>query len=251
MKLTQQQLNTMITKHNLYLNHEEGGEKLVLIDQDLQGLNFEKQNLAAADLTGSDFSLANLNRANLRCAKLEGACFTKAKLVGANLELIHGENTSFVDADMRHVILRDADLTNTDLSFARISNANLKLANLEKANLSNANLFESDLRYAKMRDVKIRLTNLLGACIERISYQTIITCNVNLGFAEFSTISYWVDQDLWVSSIGEGDLELIEDRLAELKDVLDRAEEGRGTKLKASYDRAIQYIQEEVAQLQK
>ena len=90
------ELKTMLEKHKLWLDDEEGGKRADLRDADLRGAN-----LQYADLEGADLRDADLRDADLRGANLEGAD------------------------------LRDADLEGTDLEGAELRGANLRGANLD------------------------------------------------------------------------------------------------------------------------
>ena len=64
------ELKTILEKHKMWLNDEDGGEMA---------------NLSGADLSGADLCLANLSGANLCWANLSGADLRWANLSGANL----------------------------------------------------------------------------------------------------------------------------------------------------------------------
>ena len=81
--MKQEELQTILHKHDLWLNDKDGGERA---------------NLAWANLTGDDLTGANLKGANLAWANLTGADLTGANLTGANLT--------------------GADLTGDDLDYA-------------------------------------------------------------------------------------------------------------------------------------
>ena len=83
--MTQEELNTILDKHEKWLNNEEGGEKANLSGADLCGANLRGANLCGADLCGANLFRANLSRANLCGADLCGANLCGADLCGANL----------------------------------------------------------------------------------------------------------------------------------------------------------------------
>lgn len=85
MNITQEKLNQIITKHNKWLQNEEGGEKADLNGTDLSGAYLNGANLCGADLNGADLSGAYLNGTNLCEADLSGANLSGADLGGANL----------------------------------------------------------------------------------------------------------------------------------------------------------------------
>ena len=121
-------MKTILEKHRLWLNNEDGGEMANLRGAnlrgaDLSGADLRGANLRRADLRGADLSGANLRRANLRGADLSGADLSGADLSGANLRGVQhiesarnlfypltcpekGEYTAFKKADEKIVELR-------------------------------------------------------------------------------------------------------------------------------------------------
>ena len=99
------ELKTMLEKHKLWLDDEEGGKRADLRDADLRGANLRGANLQYADLRDADLRGANLRGANLQYANLRGADLRDADLRGANLR---GANLQYAD-------LRGANLDYTCL----------------------------------------------------------------------------------------------------------------------------------------
>ena len=117
--MTQNELNTIIERHQHYLN------------EDIDGWKSMRADLSYKNLSGLDLKNANLYRADLK---------------NANLREVDLKN-----ADLRYANLRHADLSNADLSEANIDGADLRYANLYGANLKN-----TDIIYAKIsEDTKI------------------------------------------------------------------------------------------------
>ena len=79
----------------------------ILIDGDLQNMNFTNSDLTGADLTN----------ANLRNSIFTNSDLTGAKLTGANLENVDLSGTNLTDADLSGVLIQSTDLTNTILNF--------------------------------------------------------------------------------------------------------------------------------------
>lgn len=71
--MTNEELRTILEKHYLWLNGEEGGEKADLSYADLKGVNLEGVNLKDVNLRGVDLRGANLNYANLSETNLSEA----------------------------------------------------------------------------------------------------------------------------------------------------------------------------------
>ncbi|MBD5159453.1 MAG: pentapeptide repeat-containing protein [Ruminococcus sp.] len=114
-------LQETLRKHQMWLNHENGGECADLSWKDLKGIN-----LTGVNLSGADLRYVNLNGMNLNHVNFNGANLTGADLSGTNLY-----DANFTDAWLICTNLFGADLTGADLT-----NANLSYANLISANLS-------------------------------------------------------------------------------------------------------------------
>ena len=110
MKITDEELQLILTAHTKWLNKQGGGER--------------------ANLGG-----ANLGRANLRGADLRGADLRGANLGGTDLEW----------ANLRGAYLDDADLRVANLRGANLGGADLGRANLRGANLGGALLSSTDI----------------------------------------------------------------------------------------------------------
>ena len=117
-------LKTILEKHKMWLNDEDGGEMANLSGADLHG----------ADLSGADLSGANLSWADLSWADLSGA-----DLSGANLSW----------ADLSWADLSGANLSGADLRGADLHGADLHGADLHGADLHGADLHGADLRWVQ------------------------------------------------------------------------------------------------------
>ena len=94
-------LKTILEKHKMWLNDEDGGEMA-----DLRG----------ADLSGADLCWADLSGTDLRWANLIGTDLIGANLSGANLS----------GSDLRRSDLRGADLREANLSGTNLSGTDLR-----------------------------------------------------------------------------------------------------------------------------
>ena len=103
-------LKTILEKHKMWLNDEDGGEMADLCWADLSG----------ADISGADMRWADMSGANMSGAVMKGT-------------------------DMRGAVMRWADISGADMSGADISGADLRGADLRWANLRWANLRGADL----------------------------------------------------------------------------------------------------------
>ena len=67
-------LQSILNKHKLWLNDEEGGERADLSGADLSGADLRFADLRDADLRGANLSGAVLSCANLSCADIDYSC---------------------------------------------------------------------------------------------------------------------------------------------------------------------------------
>ena len=109
--MTQGQINEIVRKHALWLEHLDDSNKADLSCTDLRGAN-----LANVDLRGADLSCSNLRGANLTNIDLRGADLNSANLCGADL--------------------CGANLTGTDLRFAKLEGAKMYKQEADNASLT-------------------------------------------------------------------------------------------------------------------
>ena len=142
-KITQSELNEIITDHQHWLR------------EDIDGWEFKR-----ADLSNLDLSDANLTGAKLTCANLTNANLTGAKLTGANLTNANLTDAYLTCANLSDANLRGANLTGANLTNANLTGANLTNANLTGAYLSDANLTGANLTCANLKDSNLTDTNV-------------------------------------------------------------------------------------------
>lgn len=124
-KITQEELDKIIEKHELWLKGEDGGEKADLSNKNLSFMDLNEVNLSGADLCGANFCNAdvcdaNLYGANLSNTNLFSACFLGSNLCRANL----------AGADLHKACLGGVNLTDADICQTNFHKANLVGANL-------------------------------------------------------------------------------------------------------------------------
>ena len=76
-------LKTILEKHKMWLNDEDGGEMA-----DLSGIDLCWANLSGTDLIGANLSGANLSGSDLRRSDLRGADLREANLSGTDLRWV-------------------------------------------------------------------------------------------------------------------------------------------------------------------
>ena len=137
----------------------------------------------------------SLERADLRDIVLSQANLEKANLRRADLEGVNLEESILKNANLSSANLRDAYLVNADLS-----GANLQKADLEGANLSAAKLQKADLSRANLEGANLEGANLTGARLTFAQLQQANLASATLEKAEF------VNADLRETYLGGANL---------------------------------------------
>ena len=161
---TNEQIQTILSKHKKFLSHEIDGvcadlSGADLCDTNLRGADLRDTNLRGADLRGADLSSADLSGADLRDTNLRGADLSGADLRGADLRGADLCDTNLRGADLSGADLRGADLCDTNLRGADLSGADLSGADLCDTNITNTKLliFHCDMWTAYVQKDKIRI----------------------------------------------------------------------------------------------
>ena len=107
--MTQEQINEILYKHELWLKKEKGGEcanlngagllKADLREARLNGADLRYADLRGADLRGADLLDADLNNADLRGADLKGAKMYQHMIDEASLTQKQREGIIIVEKD--------------------------------------------------------------------------------------------------------------------------------------------------------
>ena len=145
---TQDELESILDKHKLWLLNEDGGERADLSDTNLSGVN----------LSGVNLRSSNLYRANLCNANLLGVDLCSANLCGADL----------LDADLSGANLSDSDLSGADLSGANLCSADLRRANLSGVDLHNTNLSQASTQ--EVVGIRILSVDNIGSYNGKVTY---------------------------------------------------------------------------------
>ncbi|WEB70568.1 pentapeptide repeat-containing protein [Aerococcus christensenii] len=231
--MDQATLNEILRKHRLWLKDDPNGKRAVL----------ENANLICADLRYADLRYANLRHANLKGANLICAVLENANLICADLRHADLSHANLEDADLKCADLKDANLICANLRCADLRHADLRYANLRRANLEgavlkHANLEGSDLRTANLEGAYLRTANLEGAVLtqtisQNIEGQKVISIQVDTSRVN-NTISYWKDLGVWTTGCFQGNLEELQERVAETHE--------DNPFLRKRYERAIAFI---------
>ena len=105
-KIDKDELKTILKKHMMWLNGENGGERADLSGSDLRWSDLSGSDLSGSDLSGSDLRGSVLSRSDLRGSDLSGSNLRWSDLSGS---------------DLRWSNLRGSDLSGSDLSGSDLS----------------------------------------------------------------------------------------------------------------------------------
>src|ERR1700722_19669229 len=170
-RLTQEELNAIIARHERFISGRSGGLRASLSYYNLSKLSFTERDLSDADFTGSslyeadmrgakldrailfcvDLRFADLHNASLKRADLRGASLRGARMVGANMEGVDLREGSLASGGGGDLKAAHKNLTIDDKG-----GANLAGAILSDAKMSGAVAVGSNFSDATMKSTKIR-----------------------------------------------------------------------------------------------
>lgn len=133
----------------------------------------------------------SLERADLRDVVLSQANLERANLRRADLEGVNFEESNLRNANLSSANLRDAYLANADLEGANLQKADLEGANLSGASLKNADLTRANLEGANLEGANLTEARLTFAQLEQ----------ANLGRATLERVEF-VNADLRDAYLG-------------------------------------------------
>lgn len=156
-------------------------------DANLEGAELSATNLEGANFDGANcrragFGRANLNNASLFQTNLEEASFSQASLIGANLHCVNLNHSRLREADLSHADLSESDLRYADISMSKVVNTTFRNADLRHLRLRMIRGFKS----ADWIGVDIRDINFAGGYMVR---QEIIDQNFIMEFRSYSKVS--------------------------------------------------------------
>ncbi len=130
-----------------------------------QRCNFDRQDLAAVDLSGARLRDTSFIRADLSGSKMVKADSTRAKFVNATLNGTVFDDAKLYEADLTKADLTEASLNGADLRLARMFRATLRGADLTGARLRGTDLSQADLSGATWTDgERICAEGSVGRC---------------------------------------------------------------------------------------
>lgn len=221
--LTQQELDDIVRKHEIYLKGQNGGARAIIKFKNLSGLSLSGRDLSHADFTGSCFIGANLSSGtftsatffacDMRRANLENACFVRADFRGA---FVAGANLTGADlksADLREgkimekgagvkghlsdrqtargeeqtarTVFTGARLMKTNLSAVRAANADFADADMSNVTIQGADLKNANLEGANLSHSDLTGTDLRGANLRNSIMEKTVMAMVEKAGADF------------------------------------------------------------------
>jgi hypothetical protein len=118
--MTQQELDEIVERHGLWLNHKEGGARADFSGKDIRYLDLSGRNLWGAHfremiLVGVSFNGTNLGYTDFRRAYIESTDFIGARLGYASFRHAYFNRVDFSSASCGFIDLRGAETSGTCL----------------------------------------------------------------------------------------------------------------------------------------
>jgi uncharacterized protein YjbI with pentapeptide repeats len=191
MKYTQEKIDRMTVLHGKWVQSKgTEGAKLVLIDDNLSGLDLADLDLRMCDLSECNLSECDLSYADFEDARLVACKFnkadcSKADFSSADMEMVEATDASFNDCKMTNCSLKRSNVSESvfdgaamdgvNLQGAKAVNADfdntiLRDADFENADLSGARFLVSDLTNADFTKTKIRDVNFRRADVSNTGF---------------------------------------------------------------------------------
>lgn len=236
-KITQNELDNIVSKHMDWVNGRSGGEKANLEGYDLKGLkltdvdlrysNLKDSNLNKTELTGVNFSNANLsnikiNNSNLLECKFHYTNMSRSDFSGSKLKdcQIYFSNlisSKFYKSNFLSTFIKSTELNGTALFSANIKSSNFENSNFQGVDFTKSIIIDTfftrcDLSFSNMSNVELDNTKLININTNGIDGQNIINVMVNLGEKKIN-LTYWVDLDIWTQGYMQGNIDSLKEFL--------------------------------------
>jgi uncharacterized protein YjbI with pentapeptide repeats len=198
-RLSQDQLDALVTLHNRFLDGRLGGRRAMLKNTDISGLSLKGRDLrqssfmgcvmAGMDLSKANFQEASLYACDLSNSNLDDTCFVRADLRGATIENASLEGADLEKADLRIGGIADQDMYDcgqavnfrgANLSGAKLAGSIASRANFSDAILTGANMSKADLRGAQMEGADLSGAEIDGAQMEGANLKSAILTGVEM-----------------------------------------------------------------------
>ena len=187
-KVSQQELDSILERHALFVDGQHNGERMQLGMHDLSYLDMAGRDLSRAELTGAVMSHCNLEGAKLNDAILFAADLRFCNMVGAELNHAYLRGAALAGADLSGAMMNDVDMRDGvllrsaaeggDMTPLVHDDANpgmeqtiLKGADLTRAKVSANLIVQTDLtdcilKNASFNGANLSMSNLTGCDLE-------------------------------------------------------------------------------------
>ena len=103
-KIDNKELKTILKKHRMWLNGEDGGERAVLREADMRWADMSGADMRWADMRGADMRGADMSEADMRGADMRGADMRWADMSVADMSGADMSGADMSGADMSGVV---------------------------------------------------------------------------------------------------------------------------------------------------
>lgn len=157
------QIIVQLESHRLWIKTVgEQGEKLVIDEIDLRGVDLSNYPLDQAYVTDCTFDSMDLHNKDLSASLLCSSTFVFANLEESDFAKSNVSYADFTNANMKAARLADSECIETVFSKVDLSDANLVGALFDETDFRNAVLLNADIRLATFENVLLGGAELTG-----------------------------------------------------------------------------------------
>ena len=142
--------------------------------------DYSREEVLGRSNNGESLERADLRDVMLNQAQLENANLRRADLEGVNFEESNLKNANLSNANLRDAYLAHANLEGANLQKADLEGAKLDGANLQNADLSRANLEGASLEGAKLSGARLNFAQLEFANLGGAIFESAQLANADL-----------------------------------------------------------------------
>lgn len=148
-KLSQEELNSMIEQHTLFLyTNGQEGKRAIFEDMDLNGLDFGYMRLEELDFDNVSFNKAKFFKAELvdstfKNCTLHDADFTSAYMKDTALYKVKGNRTKFDNSDISCVIIGECEFKECSFRDVSMDYSSIYDTGIKDCKMYNAILYKN------------------------------------------------------------------------------------------------------------
>ncbi|WP_452600945.1 pentapeptide repeat-containing protein [Pontimicrobium sp. MEBiC06410] len=207
-KITQEELDLIIKKHELWLTFIENGlykslseeaERANLSGYIFENINFKKRKLDKAIIRGSSFNNVSARESSFINVDFSGSKFDKSFFQLANFDHSIFTKCTFLDIDFIGSSFKKANFNNTFIDFSDFPDtkfdyssfidASINLCNFTRANFRHSNLFNVSLNVTNFNYAIFRFANLRHAKIDNCRFNEADFSEADLREVSYDEIS--------------------------------------------------------------